>query len=62
MTKNAKHDRHDIFFNFISPTEKDVLTEAFDNFTKADSGELLSILSSHNCTVLPTEENLLKLV
>ncbi|MED6236863.1 hypothetical protein ATANTOWER_015327 [Ataeniobius toweri] len=49
------------FFNFISPTEKDVLTEALDNFTMADE-ELLSILSSHNCTLLPTDGNLPKLV
>ncbi|MEQ2209881.1 hypothetical protein XENOCAPTIV_005289 [Xenoophorus captivus] len=49
------------FFNFISPTEKDVLTEALDNFTMADE-ELLSILSSHNCTLLPTDGNLAKLV
>ncbi|XP_030593917.1 uncharacterized protein LOC115786048 isoform X2 [Archocentrus centrarchus] len=50
------------FFNFISPTEKDVLTEALDNFTMANEEELFSILSSHNCTLLPTEGNLSKLV
>lgn len=50
------------FFNYISPTEKDLLTEALDNFKGADIEELLSILSSHNCSVLPTEENLSKLV
>lgn len=52
----------EVFFNFISPTEKDVLTEALDNFKGADMEEFLSILSSHNCSVLPTEENLPKLV
>lgn len=50
------------FFNYISTTEKDVLTEAFDNFKEADMDELLSILSSHNCCVLPSEENLHSLV
>lgn len=42
----------------ISATENDVLTEALSNFKGADMDELLSILSSHNCCVLPTEENL----
>jgi len=41
------------FFNYISGTEKDVLTEALSNFKGADIDELLSILSSHNCCVLP---------
>ncbi|KAJ8333768.1 hypothetical protein SKAU_G00410870 [Synaphobranchus kaupii] len=50
------------FFNYISATEKDVLTEALGNFKGADMDELLSILSSHNCSVLPTEENLSSLV
>ncbi|CAK6980758.1 uncharacterized protein si:ch73-30l9.1 [Scomber scombrus] len=50
------------FFNYISTTEKDVLTEALSNFKGADMDELLSILSSHNCCVLPTEENLPRLV
>ncbi|XP_055026977.2 uncharacterized protein [Misgurnus anguillicaudatus] len=52
----------DAFFNYISATEKDVLTEAISNFKGADMDELLSILSSHNCCVLPTEENLQSLV
>lgn len=50
------------FFNYISATENDVLTEALSNFKGADMDELLSILSSHNCCVLPTEENLPKMV
>lgn len=50
------------FFNYISPTETDVLTEALDNFKGANIEELFSILRSYNCTVLPTEENLTKLV
>lgn len=50
------------FFNYISATEKDVLTEALSNFKGTDMDELLSILSSHNCCVLPTEENLPRLL
>lgn len=50
------------FFNYISASEKDMLTEAISNFKGADMDELISILSSHNCCVLPTEENLPSLV
>ena len=50
------------FFNYISATEKDVLTEALSNFKGADMDELLRILSSHDCCVLPTEHNLQSLV
>lgn len=50
------------FFNYISATEKDVLTETLSNFKGADMDELLSILSSHICCVLPTEHNLQGLV
>lgn len=50
------------FFNYISTSENDVLTEAISNFNRADMDELISILSSHNCCVLPTEENLPSLV
>lgn len=46
------------FFHYISPTEKDVLTEALNDFKGADLEELLSILSSHYCTVLPNEKNI----
>ena len=48
----------EVFFNYISPTEKDALTEALTDFKGADMEELLTILSSHNCTILPTEQNL----
>lgn len=50
------------FFNYISTTEKDVLTEALSNFKGADMDELLSFLSSHDCCVLPTEHNLQSLI
>ncbi|ROL42065.1 hypothetical protein DPX16_19512 [Anabarilius grahami] len=46
------------FFNYISPTEKDVLSEALQDFQSADMDEVLSVLSSHSCTVLPNENNL----
>ena len=50
------------FFNYVSPTEKDALTEALTDFKGADVEELLTILSSHNCTTLPTEQNLQRLL
>lgn len=50
------------FFNYVSPTEKDVLTEALNDFNGADIEEVLSILSSHNCTTLPSAENLPRLL
>lgn len=46
------------FFHYIGPTEKDVLTEALNNYEEADTDELLSILSSHNCSVMPNKLNL----
>ncbi|XP_029967711.1 uncharacterized protein LOC115403064 [Salarias fasciatus] len=49
------------FFNYISPTEKDALSEALNDFRSADMEELLTILSSHNCTIAPMEQNLLRL-
>ncbi|MEQ2226134.1 hypothetical protein ILYODFUR_024473 [Ilyodon furcidens] len=61
VIQHFRKQSNEAFFNFISPIEKDVLTEALDNFTMADE-ELLSILTSHNCTLLPTKGNLLKLV
>ncbi|XP_035987320.1 uncharacterized protein si:ch73-30l9.1 isoform X2 [Fundulus heteroclitus] len=60
--RTSENNLMEAFFNFISPTEKDVLTEALENFKMADEEELLSILSSHNCRLLPTKENLQKLV
>lgn len=50
------------FFNYISPNEKDALTEALNDFPNADFDELLTILGSHSCTTLPTEQNLAKLL
>ncbi|XP_041924294.1 uncharacterized protein LOC121688641 [Alosa sapidissima] len=50
------------FFNYISPSEKDALTEALNDFHQADLDELLTILGSHSCTSLPTELNLAKLL
>lgn len=50
------------FFNYVSPTEKDALTEALTDFKGADMEELLTILSSHSCTTLPTEQNLQRLL
>ncbi|KAK9981748.1 hypothetical protein ABG768_001272, partial [Culter alburnus] len=50
------------FFNYISPTEKDVLSEALQDFQSADMDEVLSVLSSHSCTVLPNENNLQKIL
>lgn len=46
----------EVFFNYISPTEKDVLNEALQDFQSADMDEVLSVLSSHNCTVLQNEK------
>lgn len=50
------------FFNYISSNEKDALTESLNDFHKADFDELLTILGSHSCTTLPTEQNLAKLL
>lgn len=50
------------FCNYISPNEKEALTEALNDFHKADFDELLTILGSHSCTTLPTEQNLAKLL
>jgi len=55
-SKNFSH--MEVFFNYISPTEKDALTEALTDFKGADMEELLTILSSHNCTILPTKQKL----
>lgn len=52
----------DVFFNYISPAEKDVLSEALQDFQNADMDEVLSVLSSHNCLVLPNENNLQKIL
>ncbi|XDV27595.1 hypothetical protein PO909_031099 [Leuciscus waleckii] len=52
----------EVFFNYISPTEKDVLSEALQDFQSADMDEVLSVLSSHSCTVLPNENNLQKIL
>lgn len=46
------------FFNYISPSEKDAMMEALNDFNGADMEELLTILGSPNCTTLPTNENL----
>ncbi len=48
----------EVFFNYISLAEKDVLSEALQDFQSADMDEVLSVLSSHSCTVLPNENNL----
>lgn len=40
----------EVFFNYISPTEKDVLSEALQDFQSADMDEVLSVVSSHSCT------------
>lgn len=50
------------FFNYISPNEKEALTEALNDFHKADFDELLTILGNHSCTTLSTEQNLAKLL
>ncbi|XP_065110919.1 carbohydrate sulfotransferase 10 isoform X1 [Paramisgurnus dabryanus] len=52
----------EVFFNYISPTEKDVLSEALQDFQSADMDEVLSVLSSHNCSVLPNQNNLQKII
>ncbi|KAK7151691.1 hypothetical protein R3I94_008138 [Phoxinus phoxinus] len=52
----------EVFFNYISSTEKDVLSEALQDFQSADMDEVLSVLSSHSCTVLPNENNLQKIL
>ncbi|XP_034019395.1 uncharacterized protein LOC117504121 [Thalassophryne amazonica] len=50
------------FLNYISPNEKDALTDALNDFHNADFDELLTILGSHSCPTLPTEQNLAKLL
>lgn len=52
----------EVFFNYISSTEKDVLSEALQDFQSADMDEVLSVLGSHNCSVLPNENNLQKII
>ncbi|XP_001338892.3 uncharacterized protein si:ch73-30l9.1 [Danio rerio] len=50
------------YFSYISQAEKDVLSEALQDFQNADMDEVLSVLSSHSCTVLPKEKNLQKIL
>ena len=48
----------DEFFNFISPSERKILTEALEDFNQVDMGELIDVLSDHGCKVQVTRENI----
>ncbi|XP_053569278.1 uncharacterized protein LOC128659724 [Bombina bombina] len=52
----------DTFFNYISQPEKDILTEGLNDFNNADIEEIISVLSGHNCSTMPTEQNFSRLL
>ncbi|KAA0714108.1 Mitotic spindle assembly checkpoint protein MAD2B [Triplophysa tibetana] len=45
-----------------NPAVKDGLSETLQDFQNADMDEVLSVLSSHNCSMLPNENNLRKIL
>ena len=53
-----KENMRDEFFNFISPSERNMLTEALEDFNQVDMEELIDVLSDHGCNVRVTREHI----
>ena len=48
---HKENNIRDEFFNFISPSERNILTEALEDFNQVDMEELVDVLSDHGCKV-----------
>ena len=48
----------DELFNFTSPSERKILTEALEDFNQVDMEEPFDALSDHGCKVRVTRENI----
>ena len=52
----------DAFLLYVSEQEREVLHKALDDFNSVDSETLLDALETHECHIIPTEENLIPLM
>lgn len=52
----------DIFLDYISDLEKDVLSKALVDFDSVDFEDIIDALSSYNCRKIPTKANITSLI